>query len=413
MKIRTTAGQLADIVGRVARAAAARTTVPVLQGILMRAEAGPEGAATAGSLTMSATDTEISLTLTAAAPVEQAGRAVVPARLLLQYAKSLPASEEVTVEADDAKGEATIASAKSRIALRCLPAKDFPALPAFPKDGAFSVDSEALLKAIPTVLPFASKDESRPVLTGVLVEFGEGSLRMVATDSYRLAVSEGPLAGASGEAGSAILPARALREASRLAGLGADKVEVAVSENAAGFSVGEGALVLTTRLIAGSFPEYKRLLPDAFAHDFGADRDEVAGALSRARLLGTQTPPAPVRLAFSRKGETLGEGELTISLSNQATGAATEVAQARVPEGTDFEACFNPEYLADAVAHVPSAALEFRFNDPLRPAVLRARPSEGVTPEGAAPAGNGAASGAARSNYYLIMPMRDPSGSKG
>jgi len=417
MKLTTSAGQLADLLGRVARAASARSTTPILQGVLFRAHKG-EGAA--GSLTMSATDMEISLTLSASAPVEAPGKAVVPAKVLLQYAKNLPAAAEVVLEAGDGGTEATLSSGKSSMTLRCYPAQDYPTPPAFTEEGAFSVPAGKLAASVEKVLPFVSRDESRPVLTGVLVEFAEDAARLVATDSYRLGVEETALAGAKGDgnggARGAIVPARALKEAARLAALGTETVEISLTENACAFSVGGGALVLTTRLIEGTYPEYRRLLPDAFEHTFRAEREELRAALARVGLLAGESPPTPVTLRFAREGGTLGEGEVHISLrNNDRGGAAAEAVPASVPEGTDFSACFNPSYLADAVASTDAPALDFCFNGPLKPAVVRAHDPvhsearDGGAPNGGAGAGGGAGGKDAAGHLCMIMPMRDPS----
>lgn len=390
MKIRSTSGMLAALLEMVSRAVAPRSTVQRLQATLFEARDGV--------LTVSATDMEISISVSAGATVEEEGRAAIPAKLLLRYAKSLPEGE---AELSAGESEATLACAKSSVALRCYSPADFPTLPAFTEQESIEVDAAALAAAIGKVLPFVSKDESRPVLTGVLVAFADGSVRMVATDSYRMGMCEQRLEGSEARegTGTAILPGRALKEAARLANLAGEKgrVGVALASNRAMFRA--RGLTLSSRLIDGSFPEYERLLPDGFAESFHADRQELLAALRRARLVAAnQNPPVPVRLAFSRPEGTLGGGELTISLRAAETGAATEVISAEVPEGKSFEACFNPDYLADAVASLSSESIALRFNEPLKPAVLQA--SAEVEKNG----GGG--------HVCLVMPMRDPDGSK-
>ena len=407
MKVTTTAGQLADLLGRVARAAATRSTISVLQGVLFRAREGEDGSP--GSLTIAATDTEVSLTLNASAPVEEAGAAVVPARVLLRYARSLSKDADVALQASEEDRTATLASGKSSVTLRCYPTADFPAPAVFPEQGAFSVPTEAFASSISRVLPFASGDESRPVLTGVLVEFEKTHARLVATDSYRLGIDEADLGGAKDvRTARAVLPARALKEAARLASLGTETMGVSLTENACAFSVGGGALVLSTRLIGGNYPEYQRLLPEGFAHTFRAGREILSAALGRVRLLAAETPPTPVTLAFAREEGTLGEGELLISLrNNDRGGAAAEVVSAKVPEGTNFSACFNPNYLADAVASLEADDLELCFNDPLKPAVIRAAAASGAN--GTKTAHGDASGGRSDGQLRMIMPMRDPS----
>lgn len=404
MKIRSTSGMLAALLEMVSRAVSPRSTVQLLQAILFEAEDG--------ILTMKATDAEISMTVRAEAAVEEAGCAAIPARLLLQYAKALPEGD-VELSASEDEGTATLTSGKSSIDLRCYSPKDFPALPAFPDaaDESFEVGAAALAGAIGKVLPFVSKDEKRPVLTGVLVAFADGSVRMVATDSYRMGMAEQRLDGAHEGAGTAILPGRALKEAVRLAGLAGERerIGIALTENGAMFRA--RGLTLTTRLIEGNFPEYGRLLPDGFTEDFCADRAGLVAALKRVRLVaGNQNPPVPVKLSFSHPEGTLGGGEVYISLqaADGFARAATEVVPAEVPEGKDFEACFNPNYLADAISALSSERVALRFNGPLKPAVLQAPDTaekNGVGDGARAEAGG-------EGHLCLIMPMRHPNADK-
>jgi DNA polymerase III subunit beta len=344
----------------------------------------------------------------------------------------------------------TVSHGKSAYELRSYDPKDFPRPPALPEADSeagneavagarFSVPSHELAAAIACVVPCVSKDEQRPVLTGVYLSFADGGATMVATDGYRMALNEAKLAGAKGAAGKAIIPGRALREVARLSEL-SESVEVALTENAAIF--GMRGVVVSTRLIEGNYPEYGRLLPDSCAQEFAVESKTLADALKRVNLIaGRQSPPVPVRLAFSRPGEagTLGEGELTISVAGPETGRATETIGAEVPEGRSFETCFNPSYLLDGVAAVGRGRVRFLVNEPLKPVLLGgpgitvakppAKPNEGdeatggharVDDGGDAGAGpeapfelgssppvqNGGKS--AGRLLYMLMPMRGP-----
>lgn len=409
MKIRSTSGMLSGLLEMVARAVSRSpsTHVQLLSAVLFEANEDDN------LLTLKATDMEISISLTAETPVEEGGSAAIPAKLLLQYARSLPEGE-AELETDESSANATLSSRGSSVSLRCYSPDDFPTLPEFPEpadggadggahsDGAataaFSVGAAALSEAASKVLPFASKDEGRAVLTGVLVAFSEGTAALVATDSYRLGLNRQKLDGAAGSP-TAILPARALKEAVRLAAKAGEdgRIEVAITDNQAMFR--SGGLTLATRLIDGNFPEYQKLLPGAFEETFSVDRDALLTALARARIIaGKQTPPPPVKLAFFHEPDTLGGGEVAISLAAE-TGAATEVLSADVPEGRSFEICFNPHFLADAVSSISDEAVALRFNAPLKPAVLR--PAAGLEED--------ARTGAeALGHLNLIMPMRDP-----
>jgi len=149
-------------------------------------------------------------------------------------------------------------------------------------------------------------------------------------------------------------------------------------------------------------------LPDGFAHTFRTSREDLFSALNRVKLLAADTPPTPVTLLFTREERTLGEGELRISLrNNDRGGAAAEVVPAKVPDGTTFSACFNPNYLADAVASLEAADLDFCFNDPLKPAVIRVAAASGAN--GTKTADGDASGGRSDGRLRMIMPMRDPS----
>ncbi|QIN85471.1 DNA polymerase III subunit beta (plasmid) [Rubrobacter tropicus] len=419
MKIRSTSGMLSGLLEMVARAVSARSHIQLLSAVLFEADED------ANLLTMKATDMEISISLTAETPVEEGGKVAIPAKMLLQYAKSLPEGE-AELETDESGANATLSCGGSSVSLNCYAPDDFPTLPEFPEpsdgeadgsadaDGtataaAFSVDAAALSEAVSKVLPFASKDESRAVLMGVLVAFSEGSATLAATDSYRLGLNSQKLDGAVEGAPTAILPARALKEAVRLTSLAGEdgRIEVAITENQAMFRAGEAGLTLATRLIDGNYPEYGRLLPDGFEETFSVKRDDLLTAIGRARIVaGKQTPPPPLKLAFSHEEGTLGGGEVAISLAAD-TGAATEVLSADVPEGKAFEICFNPHYLAEAVSSISDETVALRLNESLKPAVLR------PAAELAAEATNGSAGtdpeGPPDGYLHLIMPMRDPS----
>jgi DNA polymerase-3 subunit beta len=282
VKIKTNAGVLSSLLQIVVRAVSGRSTIQLLSAVLFEAKDGV--------LKMSATDMEMSISLAAQAPIQEEGRVAIPARVLLDIAKSLPEGE-LAIEADDKK--ATLSHGKNSYDLRVYDPKDYPKLPAFPagEDARFAVPAKPLAGAVRKVLPSVSKDDTRPVLTGVLVSFEGGKERMVSTDSYRLSINEVELGGSPKEPGQAIIPGRALKEVARLSEL-AETVEVALTENAALFRL--KGIVVGTRLIDGSFPEYERLLPGSFAEEFAVDAGVLKDSLKRVNLFAArQHPPDP------------------------------------------------------------------------------------------------------------------------
>ena len=224
MKISVARDELVAKLGVVSRAVSSRGTVQVLSGILLRADAD--------GLMLAATDMELSLRTTLDAQVEGEGAVVIPGKPLVELARLLPESD-VTIEYRPEEGTVQIVSGSYSSRLHVFNAEDFPRLPAVDAQ-LHSIDREALLETVDRVARSASRDESRPVLTGILVRFEAGKLVMVATDSYRLSVKETELDAAAPEL-EAIIPARALTELSRLAG--GDTVELGVHENHVVFGI--------------------------------------------------------------------------------------------------------------------------------------------------------------------------------
>ena len=353
--------ELASALAVVTRAVSSRGAVQVLSGILLRPEEG--------RLTLAATDMEISMRASVSGEISGDAAVVVPGRLLTDLVRLLP-SDSVTLTHDEGDGVLTVVSGSHASRLNVYSAEDFPRLP--PLDVPLHrIDAGALLQTIDKVGRAASRDESRPVLTGVLVRFEGNQLIMAATDSYRLAVKETELTEASPDL-DAIIPARALQELARLAA-GADQVELGVHENYVIFAAGE--VWLTTRRIDGQFPNYKQLLPDTFEAEITIQRAALLEVVRRAGVMAQRN--APLRLRFA-------EGELTISAQTQDVGEATESLPIDFG-GEEIEIGFNPDFLRDGLEAVASDTIQLKLINRLRPGLI-------VSPD--------------ESFWYLIMPIR-------
>jgi DNA polymerase III subunit beta len=365
MKISVARDELVAKLGIVSRAVSTRGTVQVLAGILLRADGDV--------LTLAATDMELSLRTTLDAQVEGDGAVVIPGKPLVELARLLPESD-VTIEYRPEEGTVQIVSGSYSSRLHVFNAEDFPRLPAVDAQ-LHAIDREALLETIDRVARSASRDESRPVLTGILVRFEAGKLVMVATDSYRLSVKETELDAAAPEL-EAIIPARALTELSRLAG--GDTVELGVHENHVVFGTASGDAAdawLTTRRIDGQFPNYRQLLPETFEVELTLPKSELADVVRRASVLALRNSPLRLRLA---------EGELTVSAQTQDVGETQETMPAAYT-GEEFVIGFNAEFLRDGVDSIVGDDVRVKLINPLRPAILE---------------------DAAGDFTYLIMPIR-------
>ena len=347
LKLTCSRDELNQRLAVVSRALSTRTTVQILAGVML-------GAA-GGRLELAATDMELSLRTSVEAGVDDEGSVVVPGRLLLELARLLPDSE-VSIEHRAEEGVARIDCGSASYRLHTYNAEDFPRLPELDTAQTFAVDREALLETIGRVARSASRDESRPVLTGILVRFEGDRLVMAATDSYRLSVKETPLAEPVQEL-EAIVPARALGELGRIA-QGGDEVQIGVHESQVVFAA--DGYWLTSRRIDGQFPNYKQLLPETFEHEVTLPRGELLDVVRRVSVMTQRN--SPLRLRFA-------DGELTVSAQSQDVGEARE----SLPVGFAADALeigFNAEFLRDGIESISSDELRLRLISPLRPAVI-------------------------------------------
>jgi DNA polymerase-3 subunit beta len=362
LKTTCTRDDLLRGLGIVSRGVSTRTTVQILAGILLDAREG--------KLSLAATDMELSLRTAVEANVESEGSVVVPGRLLLDIARLLPEAE-VSLEhgLEEAVVEVRCGSATYR--LHTYNAEDFPRLPDTQGVELHEVDRETLLETVSRVSRSASRDESRPVLTGVLVRFEPGKLVMAATDSYRLSVKETAVE-ATGLELEAIVPARALTELARVAAE-ADKLELGVHENQVVFGTGDAWL--TTRRIDGQFPNYKQLVPEAFEYEVSIGREELLDVVRRVSVMAQRN--SPLRLRF-------GDGELVVSAQTQDIGEARESLPVAF-SGEPLEIGFNAEFLRDGIESIAGDQMKLKLISPLRPAVLEGESDDFL---------------------YLIMPIR-------
>lgn len=354
---------LSEALQIVQRGVSSRPGIPALTGVSIEADER-------GLLTLITTDLEVSARLAIDVRVSEPGTALVPARLLGDTVKSL-SDAPVDVETD--QGQARIRCAAYEGTLRLLAFEDFPGIQE-PGGTKVTVEAGAFAEAVSQVGRGASRDEARPVLTGVLLEISREGVVMAATDSYRLAVRD-LVATADGEA-KAIVPERAMSEAGRAAA--ADEkgaVDIFVDESQVAFRI--GTLTLTSRLIEGEFPNYRQLLPESSESRLTASRQQLLDAVRRVGLLARDT--APIRLEFNALG-------VKLSSSSPDLGQAVETVEARY-EGEDLTVAFNPQYLADGLNAATGESVRLDVRDGLKPGVVHGDGDEFT---------------------YLVMPVRLP-----
>ena len=364
MKFRCERDVLVEALGTAGRATASRGgALPVLAGI--RTEL------TGDELTLTGHDLELTITVAVRDGVrgERDGVAILPARLVSDVVKALPpGAVEVEVDGDQAR----ITASRSEFTLRVFPVDEFPRLPE-PTGDAVTLDAAELAGALRQVVPAASSDDARPILTGVRVAAEAGGLRLVATDSYRLAVRDLPGRSVLAEGQSVLVPSRALNDLTKVLA-GVDQLTLRLGERDASFEAGD--VRLTTMLIEGEFPNYKGLIPTSHPNRLTVSREALLEGLRRVKLLAREA--TPVRLAMTSDG-------LDLVAVTQDVGQAHESLDAKY-EGTELTVAFNPDYLLQGIEVLAGDEVLIETVDALKPALVR-------SPEHA-------------DFLYLLMPVR-------
>jgi DNA polymerase-3 subunit beta len=336
----------------VSRVASTRSAIQALSGV--------QFATAASGCELRATDMDVGLRVPLDAEVAREGTVVLPARLLLDVIRSLPAPG-VSLELRSAEQDVEIVSGNATFHIRTLRSDDFPPFPEPDSESAVELSAEAFVSTALKVAGSASRDETRPVLTGILVSASERELRMVATDSYRLSVKETTLDTPLSAGFEVNVPARALQELGRLVTHAAeDPLSVSVRQNQVLFTLGR--VVLSSRLIDGQFPNYRQLLPESFEHELRLAGGEFTDVVRRISLLAQKN--APLRLAFAA-------GELTVSAQTPDVGEALESMPVAFG-GEPLEIGFNPEFLRAGLEAIEEGDVLLKLISPLRPGLIEA-----------------------------------------
>lgn len=363
MKFRCDRDLLSEALQTVQRGVSTRPGIPALTGVLMTMGEG--------ELALTTTDLEVTTEVRVPVDVREDGNALVPARLLADMVKAL-APDAVDFETDGSQAKVSCRSFEGT--LRCLAAEDFPAVRDV-EGVKVTVDAGAFAEGVAQVARAASRDEARPVLTGVLIEANREGLTLVATDSYRLAVRELQATG-DGEA-RALVPERALAEAGRAAsGEEKGQVELVIGEAQTAFRV--GTLRMTSRLIEGEFPNFRQLLPEPGQNRLATGRVDLLEAVRRVGLLARES--SPVRLELNALG-------VRLTSSSPDLGGAVEAVEGKY-EGDELTVAFNPSYLGDGLSAASADQVTVELRDGLKPALIKGQGEDEYT--------------------YLVMPVRLP-----
>ena len=367
MQAITARKDLYEAIQTVGRAVSGRSTLPILSHILVT----PQGGST---LKLTATDLEmwVECSLTARiqaglGDMEEAGGFTVPSRYFTEILGALPEAD-VVLDRPDGGNKTQLRCGRSDYSLLGLPAEEFPALPDVEPTATITMNG-AVLKAMIKQVAFAvSTDETRVILTGVLFIFNGPQIKMVATDTHRLAVRGGVASAGEGQ-GQAVLPARAMNEISRLAG-DDDEVVIALAQGQARFEVNKknsngdtlATTTLITRLIEGQFPNYERVIPGGHERKLTLETAEFQKAVKRVAIVARENAN---RIVLETEG-----AQLAMSAEAGTVGSARdEIEVAR--EGDDIQIAFNAKYLGDVLAAIETEGVVLELTEPLRPGILR------------------------------------------
>lgn len=346
MKFRCERDVLVDALSTAQRATSTRANLPVLSGMRL--------SLSGNQLRLTGSDLDMTISTQTTVSGSDDGVAVLPAKMVVDIVRSLEGGAvEISTDGD----EAHISGGRSNFKLHTIPADEFPNL-VDPDGEKVVLQSADLAEGLKQVVRAASTDDSRPILTGVLLAAEGQGLRMVSTDSYRLAVRDLPGTTALKEGQTVLVPSRALNELARVLHDDTD-VTLVLGERDASFSVGQ--LHLTTRLIEGEFPNYRGLIPTSQPNRLEVDRQALLDAVRRVRLMAREN--SPVRLSMR-------DGVLELRAVTLDVGEASEELDVTY-EGEDLTVAFNPEYLVDGLEVTPGEQVCLQTVDSLKPALIR------------------------------------------
>jgi len=383
MKVTVERAALLKSLGHVHRVVERRNTIPILSNVLVRAEG--EG------LRLKATDLDMEVTETIPADVSRPGATTMPAHVFYDVIRKLPEGAQVALEMASESGPMQIRSGRSRFTLQTLPESDFPDLAAGDLPCRFQLLAADLKRLIDKTQFAISTEETRYYLNGIFlhtVEVGAGGgtmLRAVATDGHRLArIEMSAPQGAEGMPG-VIVPRKAVAEIQKLVEDGEASIDVELSpakirltfNGTAASDASARGVVLTSKLIDGTFPDYQRVIPTGNDKRLTVEREDFFKAVDRVSTISSERGRA-VKLA-------LGDGRLTLTVNNPDSGNATEELDADY-DAAALDIGFNARYLLDIAAQLEGDTAVFRLADSGSPTVIQDR-------EGA-PA------------LYVLMPMR-------
>ncbi len=369
MKVSCLQENLQRALAQVSRAVATKTALPVLGNVLLATEDG--------RLRIAATNLEIGITTWIGASIDEPGRITVDARLLSEFVNTLP-NAPVSLTVEEPRATLQVQCGRDKAGINGIDADDFPVIPRLEGDAyAAEVDPQALREMIAQVEFAAATDESRPVLAGVLARFEGETLTLAAADGFRLAVRHGELAAPVAERLDIIVPARAMRELARILGDHTDPVRLAITPTQSQLLVRVGETEFLSRLIDGTFPDFKQIIPRDFNTRLELGRDAFLNAVRRASYFARDNNDV-VRLEVHAGEEEFMPGNIEVSANAAERGNSQSFVDASVT-GPETQIAFNARYLADVLTVLKNGQVLVGMNGTNQAGVVRAVGTEDYT----------------------------------
>jgi len=365
MFIKCTQSDLWNTIQIVQKAVSTRSTLPILSGILFQGK-GQE-------VILNATNLELSIKTSIPADIKKEGSVVIPARLIGEVVKNLPDST-IEMFLDEPNGLVRISCQESNFNIKILPPEDFPKFPELKIEQSCIINAEELIDIVKQVVKATSTDETRPILTGVLLSVNKNKIKMVATDSYRLAIKEVDLKKGIKDKIKVIVPSKTLVELMKIIPKESKDVSMCFTENQLIFKTGK--TILISRLIEGQYPNYQQLLPDSYEIKIEVNKEELIAAVRRASLFTQDNSPIKIKIR-----------DEMMELNAAAIDVGEAVERVKIKGGKeDIEIAFNSQYLLEGLMSMDEENVIFEIIDTVRPGVIKPKKKQ---------------------NYlYLIMPVR-------
>lgn len=369
MKVSCLQENLQRSLAQVSRAVATKTALPVLGNVLLATDEG--------RLKIAATNLEIGITTWIGASIEEEGRITVDARLLAEFVNTLPA-DAVQLSSDNVRSSLLVQCGRDKAAINGIDADDFPVIPTVSGE-AFTalVDPQIFREMIAQVEFAAASDDSRPVLAGVLCRFEEQTLTLAAADGFRLAVREGALTEPVPNRLDVIVPARALRELARIVGDSAEPVKLAITPNQSQLLARVGETEFLSRLIEGTFPDFRQIVPREFATRVELGREAFMNAVRRASYFARDNNDV-IRVIVRPGDDDVMPGTVEISATAAERGNSQSYVDSSV-SGPELQIAFNARYLTDVLGVVKQGQVVLGMNGANQAGIVRPAGSEDYT----------------------------------